>query len=73
MEIAWWKGRITLARVDLKFPANKKVGGDSSQPWYLQVFIVASLTMGVFSGSCWHAGTGPRTGVTAGEHCVSPG
>jgi hypothetical protein len=48
MQIAWWKGRVTLARVDLKFPGGSSTGSNTDQPWYLQLFIVTALAVGTF-------------------------
>jgi predicted Ser/Thr protein kinase len=68
VQIAWWKGRITLARVDLKFPESKKDSGNTSQPWYLQSLIVASLTVGAFfaillARKNWKTNRGDRKGA----------
>ena len=48
VEIAWWKGRVSMVHVDLKFPEAKKAGENASQPWYLQFLTTASLTIGAF-------------------------
>ena len=68
MQIAWWKGRVTLARVDLKFPDAKKKNGNSSEPWYLQWLATVSLAIGLFfaillARKNWKNNRGDRKGA----------
>ncbi|HEY3840859.1 MAG TPA: serine/threonine-protein kinase [Bryobacteraceae bacterium] len=51
VQVAWWKGRITLVHTNLKFPGGEpKVGQGSAQPWYLQLLSAVAIGCGVFFG-----------------------
>jgi serine/threonine-protein kinase len=50
IDAAWWKGRVTLTRVELKFPSpSRKEAGFNEPPW-MKWFTTASLAVGAFFG-----------------------
>src|ERR1019366_2124320 len=68
MDIGWWKGRVTLARAELKFPDSPQKSGSLSRPPWLQWFVSASLAVGVFFGVLlarknWKAARSDRKGA----------
>jgi serine/threonine-protein kinase len=49
VDAAWWKGRVTMARVDLKFPDAPKASA-STRPVWIEWLITAANAIGIFFG-----------------------